>query len=40
MVDGMADHRVLACSHPFLPTDRQAIRETLHFIAHGRFSKP
>jgi pimeloyl-ACP methyl ester carboxylesterase len=39
-VDGMAGHRVLACSHPFLPRDRQAIRETIHFLAQGRFQKP
>ncbi len=36
-VAGMSDHLVLRCSHPFLMGDRPAIRQTLHFLAHGRF---
>lgn len=34
---GMAGHLVLPCSHPFLPRDRTAIRQTIHFLGHGRF---
>lgn len=34
---GMRDFRVIACSHPFLPRDREAIAETLHFLRHGSF---
>lgn len=36
-VSGMTDHLVLPCSHPFLMRDRTAIRQTIHFLAHGRF---
>ena len=36
-VTGMAGHLVLPCSHPFLPRDRTAIRQTVHFLRHGRF---
>jgi triacylglycerol lipase len=39
-VDGMADHVVLACSHPLLPRDRVAIRDTLRFLEHGGFAGP
>ncbi len=36
-VTGMAGHLVLPCSHPFLPRDRTAVRQTAYFLAHGRF---
>lgn len=39
-VDGMTDHLVISCSHPFLPRNRQAIQATRRFIAHGRFLEP
>lgn len=31
--------RDIACSHPFLMSDREAIRETLCFLRHGRFTE-
>lgn len=34
---GMRDFRVLPVSHPFIMRNRQATREVLHFLAHGRF---
>jgi hypothetical protein len=37
VVAGMTDHLVLPCSHPFLMRDRTAIRQTIHFLGHGRF---
>ena len=39
-LEGMADFLVLPCSHPFIMRADAAIRQTLHFIAHGRFSRP
>lgn len=39
-VAGMADHLVIRCSHPFLMRDRTAIRQTLIFLAQGRFDHP
>jgi pimeloyl-ACP methyl ester carboxylesterase len=36
-VGGETSHLVLPCSHPFLMRDRTAIRQTVHFLGHGRF---
>lgn len=32
------EFRAIPSAHPFLMTDRRAIRETLHFLAHGEFT--
>ena len=37
---GMADHRVIAASHPFLMRNRLAIRQTLAFLRTGLFQRP
>ncbi len=34
---GMADHLVIPCAHPFLMRHPAAIRQTLLFLANGRF---
>lgn len=36
-VSGMTGHVVLPCAHPFLMRNRAAIRQTVHFLGHGRF---
>lgn len=36
-VTGMTSHLVLPCSHPFLPRDREAIRQTVRFLGRGQF---
>ena len=36
-VQGEADHRVLPVSHTFMMRDDTVIRQTLHFLHHGRF---
>ncbi|HWA27223.1 MAG TPA: alpha/beta fold hydrolase [Lacunisphaera sp.] len=36
-VAGMKDHRVLHATHPYLMKNRRAIRETIHFLRHGKF---
>ncbi len=36
---GMADHLVVPVAHPFLPGDPEVIRQVLHFLRQGRFSK-
>lgn len=37
---GMRDFRVIACSHPFMPADDEAIAQTLHFLRTGHFAAP
>ncbi len=37
---GMHDFRVLPVSHAFMMQDPDIIRETVHFLAHGRFRDP
>ncbi len=39
-LEGMADFLVVHASHPFIMRDAVAIRQTLHFLEHGRFSRP
>lgn len=39
-LEGMADYLVVHASHPFIMRDSVAIRQTLHFLEHGRFSRP
>ncbi len=34
---GMADHLVLKATHPFLMKNKQAIKQTLHFLRKGKF---
>ncbi|MGC4015385.1 MAG: alpha/beta fold hydrolase [Luteolibacter sp.] len=36
-LEGMADHLVLPTSHPFLMTNREAMRQTAIFLQQGRF---
>jgi hypothetical protein len=36
-VEGMRDFIVIAASHPFLMTDSEAIKQTIHFLANGCF---
>lgn len=36
-LEGMRDFRVIAGSHPFMPRNREAIAQTLHFLRHGVF---
>jgi pimeloyl-ACP methyl ester carboxylesterase len=37
-LEGMADFCVIAATHPFIMKNRQAIEQTLGFLAHGRFT--
>jgi hypothetical protein len=37
-VAGMKAHRVVHVTHPFLMKNRAVIRETIHFLRHGRFN--
>jgi hypothetical protein len=37
-LDGMVDHIVLAASHPRLPENAIAIRQTVAFLKDGTFS--
>ena len=34
---GMSDHIVLHTAHPFIMKNREAIRQTIHFLQNGRF---
>ena len=36
---GMAGHLVIHTAHPFLMTNRTAIRQTIHFLRHGQFER-
>ncbi|UTD29366.1 triacylglycerol lipase [Bradyrhizobium sp. WD16] len=38
-IDGMADHIVIDAAHPWLMTNREAVRQTLSFLRRGRFSR-
>lgn len=38
-ISGMDDHLVIHAVHPFLASNRTAIRETLHYLRHGRFRR-
>jgi pimeloyl-ACP methyl ester carboxylesterase len=37
-LEGMKDHIVLHVAHTFLPYSKNVIRETAHFLEHGKFS--
>jgi triacylglycerol lipase len=37
-VSGMKDHLVIHASHPYIMRNDEAIRETIQFLRHGRFS--
>lgn len=39
-VAGMADHIVVAATHPYLMKNPEAIRQVLQFLANGRFAHP
>jgi hypothetical protein len=39
-LEGMSDHLVLRTAHPFLPKNKTAIRQTLHFLRLGAFDHP
>ena len=39
-LDGMADHIVIATSHPWLVRNAAAIDQTIAFLRDGRFSRP
>ena len=39
-LDGMADHVVIATSHPWLPGNCVAITQTIAFLRDGKFSRP
>lgn len=39
-LDGMRDFRVLDTSHPLILRNPEAIRQTLQFLDHGRFTGP
>jgi pimeloyl-ACP methyl ester carboxylesterase len=38
-LDGMADHIVIGTSHPWLPGNRVAIKQTIAFLREGRFKR-
>lgn len=38
-IPGMTDHIVLPTTHPMMMNNRTVIRQTLHFLQHGRFGK-
>jgi triacylglycerol lipase len=38
-VAGMADHIVIAATHPFLMRKPETIRQTMYFLAQGRFAR-
>ena len=38
-VSGMADFIVLPHSHPFIMNSEEVIRQTVHFLRHGRFDR-
>ena len=38
-VEGMKDFIALPASHPFLMTNEEVIKQTLHFLKHGSFNK-
>ncbi len=39
-VAGMGGHLTLHATHPLIMRNREAVRQALHFLAHGRFNKP
>jgi pimeloyl-ACP methyl ester carboxylesterase len=38
-LEGMKDHKVIRASHEFFPQNREVIRQTLHFLKSGNFSR-
>ncbi len=36
---GMKDHLVVHATHPFLMRNREVLRQTVHFLRHGSFSR-
>ena len=39
-LDGMADHITVPVGHMMLPWHPRPLRQTLHFLRHGRFKRP
>ncbi len=39
-LDGMKDHITLHVTHTFMPSKKEVIQQTAHFLAHGNFSRP
>ena len=37
-VDGMADHILIAATHTFIMRNHTTLRQTVHFLRHGRFA--
>jgi pimeloyl-ACP methyl ester carboxylesterase len=38
-LEGMADHFTVPATHPFLMKNKEAIRQTIHFLRLGRFTR-
>jgi pimeloyl-ACP methyl ester carboxylesterase len=38
-VAGMSDHITVHATHPLIMRNREAVRQVLHFLAHGRFER-
>jgi hypothetical protein len=39
-ISGMTDHIVIPATHTFIIYNRQAWKQTVHFLEHGKFSRP
>ncbi len=39
-LEGMKDHITLHVTHTFMPSKKEVIHQTAHFLEHGNFSKP
>ena len=39
-LEGMTDHIAIHATHPFLMRNKTSIRQTIHFLRHGKFDRP